>query len=170
MFVHGVIAGILGGLLVARIARHHHRFHAGHCAGGWRGHRGPRGRHRGFGRGRGPLGGLYHLLAELDASPAQEKAIRQEVERVRGKLGELREEKGRTRADLARAVRGESYDEEALADLFVRHDDLLRGLREELAGALGRVHVVLDEDQRARLAGILERGRPRGFGGPYRTM
>ena len=188
-------AGCLIGL-VKVLKHHHHGCHGGRHGHGWRGchrgwhhhgwhpgwqhdwHDGPEGWH---GRGwRGPGGGpwsradgrvrwwLYPLLRRLDTTPGQEKVIRREVEAVRAALEGGREEFVTSRGDIARALRGESLDETVLGELFARHDDRLRGLREQLVGSLARVHDALDERQREQLAASLETG-PRGFrGGPYR--
>jgi hypothetical protein len=148
-----VFAGVLLGVLAFKAHRFHRmRWHAYHhgcgpepgCGPGAHACGHPRGRWRGF---RGPL---YVLFERLDLTPAQEKVVRAEVDRLR---------------ERARALRGDSLDETALADMFVRHDDRLRELREELGGALGRIHLALDERQRERLADLVERGFGRG---PYR--
>jgi uncharacterized membrane protein len=153
--------------------------HRRHCWGG--GHRhwgGPSG---------GPWGGPWHgfgpgpssehvgnrwgywLLARLDLSPAQEKVVRAELHTLKQKARTLRDETTASRADMARAVRGEDFEEDALASMFIRHDDQLHNLRQDLGGALGRIHSVLDPAQRERLAEMIEKG-PRGaaWGGPYR--
>ena len=145
----------------------------GYCAGG------PRGWHPGWGRHHrgGPWGRhgmsrrsgwIWAALARLDLSPAQEKVVRAELDLLKRRARGMREETSQTRADLARAVRGEEFEEGALASMFIRHDERLHDLRGDLAGALGRIHAVLDEDQRQRLADLLERAPARGWGGPYR--
>lgn len=144
---------------------------AGHCGhhhgGGWRGHWRDAGGWRGPGAGRG--GWMWLLLSRLDLSPAQERVVRSELETLKQKVKAAREEGAQSRADVARAVRGEEFEENALADMFVRHDERLHGLRGDLAGALGRIHAVLDPAQRERLAEIIERGPRRARrGGPYR--
>ncbi len=115
---------------------------------------------------------MWAALARLDLSPAQEKVVRAEVDKLRDKARGLRDEGQATRGDMARAIRGETFEEGALADMFVRHDDRMHDLRGEVAGALGRIHAVLDPQQRERLADLLEEG-PRGLWrgmrrGPYR--
>lgn len=137
---------------------HHHGGHHHHRRGPWRGGGG-----RGF---------MWAALARLDLSPAQEKVVRAEVEKVKDKARTLEEEARASRGDMARAIRGESFEEGALADMFVRHDDRMHDLRGEVAGALGRIHAVLDPEQRERFADLLEKG-PRAAwggaeGGPYR--
>ena len=176
----GTIIGVIGGLVLLKAAvHHHHRHHAwGGCAGRGGCGGGPRwarhGHHRhGPGhhqRGRGPGAWMWSALGHLDLSPAQEKLVRTEARALADKARGLKDEGARSRADMARAVAGEEFEEGALASMFIRHDDVMRELREDLAGALGRIHTVLDPAQRQRLAELLERGRrgPLG-GGPYRV-
>jgi uncharacterized membrane protein len=111
---------------------------------------------------------LWHALERLDLTPAQEKVVKGEVDQLKDKARSLRDEGKSARDDMARSIRGESFEEETLAAMFIRHDDILHGLRGDLAGALGRIHAVLDPAQRERLADIIASG-PRGpWGGPYR--
>ncbi|HKE16754.1 MAG TPA: periplasmic heavy metal sensor [Kofleriaceae bacterium] len=151
------------------------------CWAGGHGHWGHRGRWGGpwggpwHGFGPGPssehLGNRwsYWLLASLDLSPAQEKVVRSELETLKQKVRTVRDESAASRADMARAVRGEDFEEEALASMFIRHDDHLHTLRQDLGGALGRIHSVLDPAQRERLAAMIEKGpRAASWGGPYR--
>ncbi|HWM84693.1 MAG TPA: periplasmic heavy metal sensor [Kofleriaceae bacterium] len=130
--------------------------------GGGRWH-GPEARHGGPGRSRW----MWTVLARLDLSPAQEKVVRAELQTLKQKARSVRDEGSQSRADMARAVRGDDFDENALADMFVRHDDRLHGLRQDLGGALGRIHTVLDPAQRERLAEMIEKS-PAVWGGPYR--
>ncbi|HUS63430.1 MAG TPA: periplasmic heavy metal sensor [Kofleriaceae bacterium] len=155
--------------LVAFKFLHHRRM----CAAGGRGwgHHHHHHHHRRGGRG-GGRGMMWAALARLDLTPAQEKVVRAEVEKVRDKARALKEEAAASRGDMARSIRGESFEEGALADMFVRHDDRMHDLRGEVAGALGRIHAALDPEQRERLASLLEEG-PRGLWremrrGPYR--
>lgn len=126
---------------------------------------GPDSGHR---RGRGTW--MWAALSRLDLSPAQEKVVREEVQKVKDKARSFRDEGSKMRGDMARSVRGEEFEEGALADMFIRQDDRMHALRDELAGALGRVHTVLEPDQRERLAELLEKGPGRGgpWAGPYR--
>src|SRR5690606_23940953 len=144
--------------------------HWGHHHGGCSGRR--HHHHHHHRHGPPPVGRtwLWSALARLDLSPAQEKVVRAEVDRLRERAGALREEAKSSRGDMAASVRGDSLDEETLAGMFVRQDDLLRELRGDLAGALGRIHAALDPEQRERLADLIERGPGAdwGRGGPYR--
>ena len=113
--------------------------------------------------------GLDSLIDRLGATKEQENVIREQARHFRSKLKSMRGEGRRTRDDLARAFRAESFDENVMGEMFVRHDDELRELRIQTVELLANVHVVLDERQRELLASIIEVGRPLGFGGPYRS-
>lgn len=166
------IGSLIGLIAVLRAGRR------GRCGSGWGGHGGWHGHHhhrgRGWGGWHGQRGGgartwLRFLFERLETSPGQEREITAAVEELMAKARELREEGNATRNDVAKALRQESLDENALGELFSRHDDRLRDVQKAFAGALGRVHLALDPEQRVRLAEMIE-SAPRnfGFGGPYR--
>jgi hypothetical protein len=155
---------------------HHHGHRDGHH--GWE-----RG-HGGFGRGgfhdggederwstrRGPGFWLRSLFVRLDTTPGQEKVMRQAAEELRGAAGTIEGELDAGRREIAQAVRAGSIDAEQLGALFARHDEKLRELRTTFVGALAKVTDALDEDQRRRLAELIDRGHGLpGFGGPYRN-
>lgn len=131
----------------------------GHHHGPWR---------RGFGGG--PRWYLRRAFGWLGTSPSQEKVIVGAAEELHASLHEARSEVFNTRGDLALALRKPSFDAEAMGEVFARHDEALRRLRETVVGAVARVHDALDEKQRAQLADMLERGGRRGYRGrsPYR--
>lgn len=155
------------------------RFGGGGCGGGWSGRGG------GWGGGyrdrwsdgdgfRGGWGGegffLRAIFERLDATPAQEKVIAAALDELRETARSLRGELRGSRADVAKAMRGESFDEVLFGEMFARHDTALEAMRKAAMGALAKVHVVLDERQRARLADLIESGPGafRGFrGGPW---
>lgn len=128
-------------------------------------HGAPRGWRRGWDRPSFMLRGLFE---RLDTTPGQEKVIRAEAERLRDVVYELRREVPAAGDDLGRAMRGEHFDETIFGDMFTRQDDRLRELRKEVVGSMARIHDALDEQQRKRLAEMLESGRVRPFWGPYR--
>lgn len=142
------------------------------CGSGWqggchgRGHR--HGWHGGHEHGGGSRGWLRWLSSRLDATPGQEKEIAAAVEEFLAKARELKREGKSSRDDVARVLRSESLDESALGELFSRHDDALREVQKAFAGALGRIHVALEPEQRAKLAELIESSPRWGFGGPYR--
>lgn len=147
---------------LAKVARHHHRHHGG--CGHWRG-RGRRSRRGGF-----RAWGIERALDYLEVSREQEDVIRREMRVLRERRSSLRNEAERTRNDAIDALRSDTLDEEAIANMYVRHDELMAELRNDVVGAFGRVHAVLDTHQREQLASVLERGRGRRFDGPYRTL
>ena len=101
-------------------------------------------------------------IEQIDATPAQEKVIVQAMDEVRDEARKQREELGKTRADIAKAMRSASFDEVLLGELFARHDTVMEAMRRTVTGALAKVHVVLDEKQRDQVADLIERG-PRAF-------
>lgn len=160
-----------------------HGFGGGGCHGGWHGRGWGRHAHEGWdhdgdrewggppwarrGGGRGSF--LLRMLSErLDASPAQEKVIAEALREVREAFMKQRGELQGTRADVAKAVRAESFDEVLFGELFARQDLAIEELRKTTMGALGKLHEALEPDQRERLARIVEgglfRGAGRGFG------
>ncbi|AKT39414.1 Spy/CpxP family protein refolding chaperone [Chondromyces crocatus] len=131
----------------------------GRFGGPWDGEGGPpwsRGGGGGFqGRRRRMLGFLFE---RLDTTAGQEKVITAALDDLRSTAEAHRGELRRTRADVAAATRSPSFDETRLGELFARHDDALTTMRKELVGALAKIHAVLDDRQRERLADLLESG------------
>ena len=64
----------------------------------------------------------------------------------------------RMRSDVARSIRGETFDAAALEEAFARAEARLATLRETLRGQAARVHEALDPRQRAELADLLASG------------
>ncbi len=113
-----------------------------------------RGPHWGGRRG----GWLGWLSERLDATPGQEKAIKAAIDELKEPARGLRSEASALRGDVARAMRGDYFDETVMGDMFARHDSALEELRKAAVGALARVHAVLDDEQRAKLANLVETG------------
>ncbi|HEY5949979.1 MAG TPA: Spy/CpxP family protein refolding chaperone [Kofleriaceae bacterium] len=161
--------GVLG-FVAARKARRcsrgyyghgwHHHHHHGWGGGGW------------GGRGRR---GLYMALSHLDASPAQERAIIGEIDKLHERLHGAKRNLKDSRGDLAAAVRGPVLDDAALGAVLGRVDAATGEARTAALEALRNIHAVLDDKQREQLADILDRGWWRGRshggngGGPYRV-
>jgi uncharacterized membrane protein len=109
-------------------------------------------------------------LSHIDASPAQERAIIGEVEklheRVHAAKGNLKDARG----DLAAAVRGPVLDDAALGAVLGRVDGATTEARAAVIDALRNIHGVLDDKQRSQLADLLDQGWwRRSGGGPYRV-
>jgi hypothetical protein len=186
-----ILLGAASLMLVSRVLhRHHHGWHGrwAYCGAG-RGHFGHHG-HMGHGGlpGHGPhwvgedagdgdgfdhgptwlngrfgRGFVVRAIADrLEATPAQEKVIRDAMDEFRETAQKLRGEGKRTRADLAAAFRKNSFDEVMLGELYARHDRSLEDLRKAFVGMGARIHEALDEGQRDRLADLIEAG-PRAW-------
>ncbi|MBX3260651.1 MAG: periplasmic heavy metal sensor [Labilithrix sp.] len=188
------LAGVIGVFAVVRGLALHRRFgggggpwalaacgpsfggRGGRCDGrdaaGWgRGGWGRRG-WGGWGRS-GGLGGSFWLravFARLDTTPGQEREIRGALEDLQRTARDARDGLKGARADLARAVRGESFDRDAAAEAGGRADAAVATAKDAALSALERVHAVLDPHQRERLAALLAEGPGGGRrrGGPYR--
>ena len=159
------------GVIAFHKARRCRRGYCGHGYygggyGGWGHHSWHRHGHGGFGRR-----GLYMALSHLDASPAQERAIIGEVDKLRERLQSARGTLKEGRGDLAAAIRGPALDDAALGAVLGRVDGATTEARTAIIEALRNIHAVLDDGQREKLASILDQGwwRRGGGGGPYRV-
>ena len=110
------------------------------------------------------------LSEKLDLTRDQEDAIGAELDGFFTTLDSLRPTLDHTRGDIAQMLRSDTFSEQDLAAMFTRHDDALRQLHHDTGARIGRVHGLLDANQRARLADLLERGLGRGLGGPFRSF
>ena len=162
--------GVLGIAAMGRAHGHCHRYsayghgpfghgcHSHHGRFGWGGRR----RHRAWMM-------LHWLFSRIDASPAQERAIIAELEKLQDRLRAARAGVHEARGDLAAALRGPMLDDAALGAVLGRVDTATGAARSAVIDALRGVHGVLDDRQRGQLADLLDRGSGwwRGFG-PYR--
>ncbi|MDB4981929.1 MAG: RNA-binding region recognition motif [Myxococcales bacterium] len=130
----------------------------------WMGGGGMRGLGRGWRGNPFRSGFLARMIADrLDATPAQEKVIRDATDELRETATKLKGEGKKTRADLATAFRKSHFDEVLLGELYARHDRSLEDLRKAFVGMGARIHETLDGKQRERLAEMIESG-PGAFG------
>jgi hypothetical protein len=154
--------------------RRAHRWHHGYYGYGWHGpfghgchsHRWG-GCHSRHGRERMML---HWLFSRIDASPAQERAIIAEIEKLQDRMRATKAGVHEARGDLAAALRGPVLDDAALGAVLGRVDTATGAARSAVVDALRGVHGVLDDRQRGQLADLLDRGGGgwwRGFG-PYR--
>jgi len=112
---------------------------------------------RGFGR-LFPVDRMVRWLAHhVDATDEQRRVIRSELETVFEATRELRRELRFSADDVARAMRQDAVDDAFFGDAFLRQDERIRAVRTAFSAAIARIHAVLDERQRARLAQIVER-------------
>ena len=112
---------------------------------------------------------LHWVFSRIDASPAQERAIIAELEKLQDRLHAVKSGVHEARGDLAAALRGPVLDDAALGAALGRVDTATGAARSAVIDALRGVHGVLDDRQRGQLADLLDRGGGwwRGFG-PYR--
>ena len=166
--------GLLGLFALRRAhwrCRGYHGYHG--CHGGWRGPgwHGPGwgGYGPGPGRGFGRRSWMLHAaLARLDATPAQERAIVAELDRLTDRVHAAKSSLADARGDLAAAIRGAALDDAALGGALGRADTVTAEIRGAALDALRGIHAVLDDKQRAQLADLLDRGGGWWRGGPYR--
>lgn len=176
--------GLLGFFLARR---HRHRLYGGlmssHGCGayGWhRGH-GDDDEHHGHRHGPDPRRGfgrrgrflrrrflLRRLFSELDATPAQERAIVAELDRMEEHVRTAGEVLRGGKSELAQALGAPELDEEALKAATSRMDAAAAEVREATVGAVRAVHALLDDGQRRRLAELLEHKPWWRGGGMYR--
>jgi uncharacterized membrane protein len=151
--------------------REHHGWHGHHGPwggpeggewagprGGWSGPQGGWSSPQGGWGNRWWRGGLFAAMRRLQLTPDQQTVVREELERLGTTLREHRQEWSQSRRDVAQAVRGESFDATVMGELFGRHDERLGEARKAVMEALGKIHAVLDETQRQRLAELIDRG------------
>ena len=129
--------------------------------GGW-------GRHGGWGRNFF----LRGIFERLDTSPGQEKAIRAALDELRAQARGMKDDVRETRSEVARAMRGDVLDDDALGTIRARTSAAAEAMQSAVGSALAKIHDALDERQRNLLADFIDEG-PRGFGrwgrgGPYR--
>jgi len=181
-----IAAGVIGVVAVVKRLVFHRHFGRGpwalaSCGSSFGGYGGcPRGFHHDghgpWGRApwrRGGLGGslwLRSLFARLDTTPGQEREIRAAIEELQSTARAAKESLKTVREDLARAIRGESFDEVAAGEASVRAGVATTTVKDAFEAALKRIHAVLDAHQRERLADFLANGPGFGWrrGGPYR--
>lgn len=168
--------GILGFMALRRArhcgGHHHYGWHGPWSDGGrWNDHGyghggGPpwrRGRHR---RGRRWM--LHAALARIDATPAQERVIVGELERLQERVHGAKDSLGEARVDLSAAMRGPALDDAALGAVLGRVDAASADVRAAAIEALRTIHGVLDDKQRAQVADMLDGRGGWRRGGPYR--
>jgi hypothetical protein len=150
--------GILG-FAAMRRARHCHGYHGHHHSfgRGWHGHHGRRDWM------------LHAALARIDATPAQERVIVGEIEKLRERMYGARTSLKDARGDLSAAVRGPVLDDAALGAVLGRVDASTGEARSAVIDALRNIHAVLDDRQRATVGDLIDRNGG-GFWrrGPYR--
>jgi hypothetical protein len=133
-------ACLIGLVVVARRGRRHYFGHHGHH-GRWGG--------RHF---------FHRVLDRLDTTPGQEKVIRSALHDLKQQAWDLRSEVKQTRSEIAAALRTPELDKALLDRVFAKHDEVIEKLRASTLHAVEQVHGTLDEQQRRKLADLIESG------------
>jgi len=103
------------------------------------------------------------VVEYVRATPAQERAILAAFDEFAQDMRKLGSGEGRrTRREVADAFRKNAFDGVLFGELFARHDSTIEAARKAFVGLTARLHDALEEEQRERLAHLLERG-PRFF-------
>jgi len=104
------------------------------------------------------------VVEYVRATPAQERAILAAFDEFAEDMKKLGSgEARRTRQEVADAFRKGTFDGVLFGELFARHDGTIEAARKAFVGLTARLHDALDEEQRERLAHLLERGPRFGF-------
>jgi len=111
---------------------------------------------------------MHAALARIDATPAQERFIVAELDKVRERVGGAKGNLRDARGDLAAAMRGPVLDDAALGAVLGRVDSATGEARAAVVDGLRAIHGVLDDKQRAQVADLLDRGGGWWRTGPYR--
>lgn len=159
MIVLAIGLGILG-FVAMRRARHCHGYSGYHHSYGFRGWHGHHGRRNWM---------LHAALARIDATPAQERVIVNEIQNLQERMYGARSNLKDARGDLSAAVRGPVLDDAALGAVLGRVDATTNEARTAMIDALRNIHNVLDDRQRNTVADLIDRNGG-GFWrrGPYR--
>jgi uncharacterized membrane protein len=99
------------------------------------------------------------VLRHVQATPAQERVIGaafaefgDEIKRLGGDEGK------RSRQEIGDALRRPTFDGVVLGEQFARHDTLIEQGRKAFVGLFAKIHDALEDEQRARLADLVQRG------------
>jgi uncharacterized membrane protein len=161
------------GILGFAAMRHARRCH-GYYGHGWHGPygHGCDGHHGHHGHGRGSLRRrmvMHAVFSRIDASPAQERAIIAEIDKLQDRVRAAKAGAKDARGDLAAALRGPVLDDAALGAVLGRVDTATGEARSAVVDALRGIHGLLDDRQRAQVADLVDHGGGWWRGaGPYR--
>jgi uncharacterized membrane protein len=117
--------------------------------------------------------GARRMLRKLDASPGQERIIRNALASVKQSAGSFRAQARTSSRALADLLRSPDVDTERLTDWFKDREQEFGDVRSSVVEALRDIHEVLDDHQRETLARCVERAP--GWrsswhkSGPYRS-
>jgi predicted nucleic acid-binding Zn-ribbon protein len=99
------------------------------------------------------------LRDRLRATRGQEKAFDEAVARLREAIGDARVRIDEARDDIARAVRGDAFDDSAFDAAARRIEEAMRTIHGATRSALVDLHDRLDEGQRKTLSDLIGSSR-----------
>jgi uncharacterized membrane protein len=151
----GFVIGLLSLFLLVRVIRWGRYGYWGHgYHGRWGGH--GWGHRWGGGWRRARWFAMRRLFERLETSPEQEKIFRAAAEDLRETLHKVRGEVQPARKEVAEALRAEKFDPQAFGKAFDRLDGALEVVRGAVSAQAGKIHEILDDEQREALADLIE--------------
>jgi Spy/CpxP family protein refolding chaperone len=123
--------------------------------------------HHAGGYGQGRRRWMLRFISErLGATPGQEKVIQEVIDEVEAKGRAVREEISQLRTNVAKAMRGETFDTAQAREAMDKQQTLIDELRAAAVAGMQKIHEALDPEQRKRVGDLLEFG-PRYASGGY---
>lgn len=101
---------------------------------------------------------LRRVYDSLDTSPSQEQVIEDAIRKLERESEELRGQMRNGRFEVARALRNETLDREALEQLGDKQQAAIQQLKTKALDAISEVHAVLDPRQRSLLSELISEG------------
>jgi Spy/CpxP family protein refolding chaperone len=102
--------------------------------------------------------GLRWLMRRLDASPAQERALRDLIHSAHDQLRDLRHGSRSLRQELGEVLRAERLDDARMAATEAKVGEKVREGADILRNTIVQMHEILDSRQRAQLADWISSG------------
>lgn len=107
---------------------------------------------------------LRRLFERLDTTPGQEKVVLEAFDEGRRVMWQARDQLYRARSEYARAMRAETFDNEAVNAAFEKQQASIDEVKATLKAKMQAIHEALDPRQRAELADLIEFGPGRFHG------
>jgi uncharacterized membrane protein len=107
---------------------------------------------------------LRGLFSRLGTRPDQEEVLLADADALAAEVAALRQEGRALREELATLLEAPALDPARLDAALAARLSTLERLRARAAGALGRLHAVLDDGQRRALGQLLRRGPAHAHG------
>jgi len=101
---------------------------------------------------------LRPLLLKLDATPGQEKELGAAFDEFEKRAREAKALFESSRQAAARAMESEVFDDVAMGEAQVKAHEASTQIKDAFEVTLRRIHSVLDNEQRRRLAKLVARG------------